>query len=69
MKLRTAVENEFNGKSSTQCDLGSTQHTSPFPNTSFRDPVIFKEVADDNSNVAIKGFYDTDYIENIVKKR
>ena len=27
-----------------------------------------KEAADDNKNVAIKGFYDTDYMENIVEK-
>ena len=28
----------------------------PFPNTSFREGPKFKEAADDNLNVAIKGF-------------
>ena len=40
----------------------------PFPNTPFWDRPRFKEAADDNWNVAIKGFLDTDCIENIVEK-
>ena len=39
----------------------------PFPDTPFWDRPIFKEAADDNWNVAITGFLDTDCIENIVK--
>ena len=38
----------------------------PFPNTAFWDSP--KEAANDNWNVAIKGFQDTDSIENIVEK-
>ena len=41
----------------------------PIPNTPFWDRPKFKEAADDNWNVAIKGLYDTDYEENIVEKR
>ena len=37
----------------------------PFPNTPFWDRPKFKEAADDNWNVAYKGFCDTDCIENI----
>ena len=40
----------------------------PFPNTPLWDRPKFKEAADDNLNVAIKGFQDTDCIENIVEK-
>ena len=44
------------------------QSLNPFPNTPFSDHPKFNEGADDNCNVAIKGFYDTDCIENIVEK-
>ena len=40
----------------------------PFPNTLFWDCPKFKEAADDNWNVAVKGFNNTHCIENIVKK-
>ena len=40
----------------------------PFPNIPFCDRSKFKEAVDDDWNVAIKGFYDTDCIENIVGK-
>ena len=40
----------------------------PFPNTPFWESPKFKEAADGNWNVAIKGFWDTDCIENIVEK-
>ena len=40
----------------------------PFPNTPFWDRSKFKEATDDNRNAAIKGFQDTDSIENIVEK-
>ena len=40
----------------------------PFPNTPFWDRPRFKEDADDNWNVAIKGFEYTDCSENIVEK-
>ena len=40
----------------------------PFPNTPFWDHPKLKEAADDNLNLAIKGFQDTDCIENIVEK-
>ena len=40
----------------------------PFPITIFWDRPKFKEAADDNWNVTIKGFYDTDCIENMVEK-
>ena len=40
----------------------------PYPNTPFRDRPKFKEAADNNWNVAIKGFQDTNCIENIVEK-
>ena len=39
-----------------------------FPNVPFWDRPKFNKVADDNRNVAIKGVYDTDCIENIVGK-
>ena len=39
-----------------------------FPNTPFLDHPKFKEATDDNCSVAIKGFLDTDCIENIVEK-
>ena len=39
-----------------------------FPNTTFWNCPKFKEDADDNWNVAIEGFQDTDCIENIVEK-
>ena len=39
----------------------------PFPNTPFWDRPKFKEAADDNWNMAIKEFKDTDYIEKIVE--
>ena len=32
----------------------------PFPNTPFRDRPKFKEAADDNYNVGVKGFKDID---------
>ena len=37
------------------------------PNTPFWDCPELKEAADNNWNVAIKGFYNTDCIENIVE--
>ena len=40
----------------------------PFPDTPFWDRPKFIEAADDNSNAAIKGFQDTDCIENIEEK-
>ena len=40
----------------------------PFPITSFLDCPDSKDAADDNWNVAIKGFLDRDCIENIVEK-
>ena len=40
----------------------------PFLNTPFWIRPNFKEAADNNWNVAIKGFQDTDCIENIVEK-
>ena len=40
----------------------------PFPDTPFWDRTKSKEAADDNKNVSIKGFKDTDCIENIVEK-
>ena len=40
----------------------------PFPNRLFWNRPKFKEAADDNWNVAIKQFLDTDCIENIVQK-
>ena len=40
----------------------------PLPNTTFWDHPKFRETAEDNWNVAIKGFYDTDCIGNIVEK-
>ena len=40
----------------------------PLPNTLFWDYPKFKEAADDNWNVAIKGFYNTDCTEDIVGK-
>ena len=40
----------------------------PFPNTPFWDRSKFKEAADDNWNMAIKGLLDTECIENIVEK-
>ena len=40
----------------------------PFPKTPFWDRPKFKEGADDNWNVPIEGFKDTDCIENIVGK-
>ena len=39
-----------------------------FPNTPCWDRPKLKEAADNNQNVAIKGFKDLDCIENIVKK-
>ena len=39
-----------------------------FSNTPFWDCPKFKGAADDDWNVAIKGFKDTGYIENIVEK-
>ena len=39
-----------------------------FPNTPIWDRPKFKEAADNNWNVAIKGFQDTNCIENIVEK-
>ena len=41
----------------------------PFPNTPFLDHPKFKEATDENSNVAIIGFLDTDCIEKIVEKQ
>ena len=41
---------------------------SPFPKTSFWDLPKFKEAADDNWNMAMKGFQDTDCKESIVEK-
>ena len=38
-----------------------------FPNTPFWNRPKFKEAADDNWNVTIKGFQGTDCIENIVE--
>ena len=38
-----------------------------FPNTPFWDCPKFKKAADNNWNVAIKGFLDTDCIENVGK--
>ena len=46
----------------------TTQLLYPFLNTPSWDRPKFKEAADDKWNVAIKGFYDTDCIENIVEK-
>ena len=40
----------------------------PFPNKLFRDRTKFKEAADNNLNLAIKGFQDTDCKENLVEK-
>ena len=40
----------------------------PFSNSLFWDRPKFKEAADDNWNLANKGFEDTDCIENIVEK-
>ena len=40
----------------------------PFPITPFRNHPKFKKAADENCNVAIKGFLDTDCIGNIVEK-
>ena len=40
----------------------------PFPNSPFWDFPKFKEAADDNWNVAIKGFWDADCIENCWKR-
>ena len=40
----------------------------PFPNTPISDRPKFKEVTDDNWNVDIKLFQDTDCIENIMEK-
>ena len=40
----------------------------PLPNTPFWDSPKFKEAADDNWNMTIKGFYDTDCIEKIADK-
>ena len=40
----------------------------PFPNMPFWDRPKFKEVAGNNRIVAIKGYLDTDCIENIVEK-
>ena len=55
-------------KTKTGKILGSLLQINPFPNIQFLDCPKFKEAADDNWNVAIKGFSDTDYIENIVEK-
>ena len=43
-------------------------YVNSFPNTPFWRHPKSKEAADDNWNVAIKLFYDTDCIENIVEK-
>ena len=40
----------------------------PFPSTPFLISPNFREAADDNCNMAVKGFSDTDCIENIVEK-
>ena len=40
----------------------------PFPVTIFREGPKFEEATDDNWNLAITGFLDTDCIENIVEK-
>ena len=48
--------------------IGSIFSFNPFLNTPFLDRPKFQEVADDNLNVANKGFKNTDCIENIVKK-
>ena len=45
-----------------------TYQLNPFPNTPFWDRLKLKEATDDNWNVAIKGFYDTDCIENTMEK-
>ena len=39
----------------------------PIPYTPFLDCPKFEEDVDDNWNVAIRGFYDTDCTENIVE--
>ena len=44
------------------------QWINPFPDTPFWDRSKFREAADDNWNVAMKGFLDTDCIENIDDK-
>ena len=40
----------------------------PFPNTPYLDCPKLNEAEDDYLNLAIKGFQDTDCIENIVEK-
>ena len=48
--------------------IGKYSPFNPFPNKQFLDRPKFKEAAVDNCNVAIKGFQDTNSIENIVEK-
>ena len=43
-------------------------YLNPFPNTLFWDRLKFQEAADNNWSAAIKGFLDTDCLENIVEK-